>query len=62
MSDKYVVLKCLDCNYIGIHINGMSDGKKCAQCNSGMYFPIDVGSKEEMISKYNIKKIYPRSK
>lgn len=55
MSNEYIVLKCLDCGHKGIHISGKSDGKKCELCNSGMYFPINGGSKKEMISKYNIK-------
>lgn len=55
LSNEYVVMKCLDCGYKDIHINGMSDGKRCERCNSGMYFSIDSGSKKEMISKYNIK-------
>lgn len=67
MSNEYVVLKCLDCDYKGIHINGTSDGKRCERCNSGMYFPIDGGNKSELALRHNLteqkRKIrYPRSK
>jgi ribosomal protein S27E len=53
---EYIVLECLDCKHKDIYVNGTSDGKRCEQCNSEMYFPIDGGSKKELISRYNIKK------
>ena len=55
MAD-YIVLECLECDHKDTYVNGTSDGKRCINCGSGMYFPIDGGSKKELISKYNIKK------
>ena len=55
MANEYVVLKCLNCNYKGIHINGRSDGKRCEQCNSGMYFPIDSGNKSALAARHNLR-------
>ena len=55
MAD-YIVLECLECNHKDIYVNGTSDGKRCINCGSGMYFPIDGESKKELISRYNIKK------
>lgn len=52
---EYIVLECLDCKHKDIYVNGKSDGKRCEQCNSGMYFPIDGGNKSELITKHNLR-------
>lgn len=49
---KYVVLECMDCKYKDIYINETSDGKRCERCNSGMYIPVDSGSKADMKFKW----------
>lgn len=56
---EYVVLECKDCKRKGLYINGRSDGKSCEVCGSGMYFPIDTGSKADMKFKYNLDKLVP---
>lgn len=66
MAD-YIVLECLECNHKDIYINGRSDGKRCINCGSGLYFPIDGGKKSELMVRHNLtedkRKIrYPRSK
>lgn len=53
---EYVVLECLDCKYKNIYVNGTSDGKRCERCNSGLFFPIDGGSKKELVLRHDIKK------
>ena len=52
---EYIVLECLDCKHKEIYVNGTSDGKRCEQCNSGMYFPIDSGNKSELMTRYNMR-------
>lgn len=64
---EYIVLECMDCKHKDIYVNGKSDGKRCENCGSGMYFPIDGGKKSDLIIKYNlleqkIKIRYPRPK
>ncbi|WP_165442891.1 hypothetical protein [Senegalia massiliensis] len=48
----HVVLECLDCKYKNIYIKRTSDGKRCEQCDSRMFFPIDEGVKSEMEFKH----------
>lgn len=52
MRNEYVALECKDCKHIGLYINERSDGNRCAKCNSGIYTPIDIGSKADLELKW----------
>lgn len=51
---KYIVLECMECKHKYIYVNGTSDGKRCDKCGSRCYFPIDGGSKSELMGRHNL--------
>jgi len=38
--NKYVTLKCMDCNYEKTYAERFADGHRCPKCDSGMYIPV----------------------
>jgi uncharacterized protein YqgV (UPF0045/DUF77 family)/DNA-directed RNA polymerase subunit RPC12/RpoP len=58
---EYEVHECKDCSFKGLHKTGISDGLKCKNCGSGLYFKIAEGSETEMLEKLVEKQTYKDS-
>lgn len=58
---EYEVHECKDCSFKGLHKTGISDGLKCKNCGSGLYFKIAEGSETEMLEKLVEKQTYEDS-